>query len=223
MTAATETRKLPIRGHQFRALRFGHPSNSDTPPWDTVLYSDENFVVAPTKGSLIPHWLLVIPRNPATSFRSLSLANAHSSFHEVLRIINLHFGAPAELIWFEHGASAVGSQTACGVDQAHIHVLLRPPFSFEQFAQHVLTDSLYSWRTAYSPFVHPLGTTRLDYLVFGNSQLCYFSDLTCPPKSQYFRRVVAHMVGRPRHWHYAQYPHKLNSLLTARTWLTPLT
>ena len=79
-----------------------------------------------------------------------------------------------------------------------------------------------SWRTAHSPFMHLLDTTRLDYLVFGNSKLCYFSELTCPPKSQYFRRVVAHLVGHPRHWHYAQYPYELNSLLTARTWFTPL-
>ena len=50
MTPATRTRKSLAGGHQFRALRFGHLSNSDAAPWDTVLYSDENFVVAPTKG-----------------------------------------------------------------------------------------------------------------------------------------------------------------------------
>ena len=38
-----------------------------------------------------------------------------------------------ELIWFEHGSAAINAITGCGVDHAHLHLLVDPPFTFEQF------------------------------------------------------------------------------------------
>ena len=54
-----------------------------------------------------------------------------STLHQRSR--DAHGRSANDVIWFEHGATIENRVTGCGVDHAHIHLLLEPSFQFERF------------------------------------------------------------------------------------------
>ena len=69
------------------------------------------------------------------------------------RDLRLHLGLGAdEIVWFEHGPCSTGTSIGCGLDHAHIHVLIRPSFSFRSLGERldlsrILTGLLVSTTT----------------------------------------------------------------------------
>jgi hypothetical protein len=55
----------PVR---FRELLCGH-YYCQRAAYDQVLLETHDCVVAPTLGSIVPNWLLIVPRRPAVNFR----------------------------------------------------------------------------------------------------------------------------------------------------------
>src|SRR5712691_11051269 len=94
------------------------------PEYDQVLFEGHGYVVAPTLGSIIPNWLLVIPRESFVNFahvRAVTGTEPHQVVTEVLERCGIE---SARGYWFEHGPATRGSQLACGVDHAHLHVII---------------------------------------------------------------------------------------------------
>lgn len=90
---------------------------------DRVLFQSENFVVVPSIGSIVPGWLLVIPRKHFLSVGSLD----REYFEEFLEIRKVAAGALQDcfgpICFFEHGPVRERESIGCGVDHAHLHIV----------------------------------------------------------------------------------------------------
>ena len=113
--------------------------------WDTVLLETENHVVVPTKGALVPGWLLVVSKQhyicagalPTEDLRDLGVA-----VNKARTTIEREFG-PATV--FEHGPAMAGTALGCGIDHCHIHVAPLP-FSLRDAVEGLATDT--DWQSA---------------------------------------------------------------------------
>lgn len=90
---------------------------------DHILFESANFVVVPTVGSIIPGWLLVVPRSHCLSVGSV----AEDKFQEFIEIQETAAEALRDCFgpvsFFEHGAVRERESVGCGVDHAHLHIV----------------------------------------------------------------------------------------------------
>ena len=198
------------------ALNAGSPSR---PAWDRVLLEFPNFIVVPTKGALLPGWLLVISKahTLCTGFLDdVAQTELRSVIESAAELVRSRFGEPT---LFEHGPSTEGTVLGCGVDHLHIHVAPLP-FSLRGAADKLNNDL--HWQRIDS-FVH------LKRLSENNESYCWVREpgdlgpYVCSPAPkvrQFLRRAIASELGRPDEFDYATYPElsivqeTLNSLLT---------
>src|ERR1700688_4393165 len=97
---------------RFRDLLCGQ--NFERASYNKVLLEAYDCVVAPTLGSIIPNWLLVVPRIPVISFRkwqSITRMDPVWLVGEILAKLEIE---AKQVLWFEHGPSGEGSQVGCG-------------------------------------------------------------------------------------------------------------
>lgn len=196
-----------IRPGRFRSLL--QPTCA-TSPWDTVLAETHDFVLAPTLGSVVPGWVLVIPKRPAISFHEVARSGGpapHEYLDQAVRLL----GLSEDWMWFEHGPASAGTAVGCGVDYAHIHILAAPPFSFTEFRTHVETSG--DWvqcvaREAYAD----LPTETPYYLAgYGNDAIRLVGREL---GSQFFRKAVAFLSGDADRWDYRAHPFREHALAT---------
>src|SRR5258706_7191524 len=102
------------------------------PLYDEVLARLHNCVVTPTLGSIIPNWLLIIPEEPVLHFSKWNTRFGVSPERVVNDLLHQRGIHPDRAVWFEHGPARAGSLVGCGVDHAHLHVLIDAPFSIAQ-------------------------------------------------------------------------------------------
>jgi ATP adenylyltransferase len=135
---------------------------------DQPLYKNVEWVVAPTLGAIVPDWLIVVPRNYALSFRSWQKQHCQAPETIVSELCN-HLGLTKdEVIWFEHGPNALGSSIGCGADHAHIHVILKPGFSFQTFLDQAISMSALDWTHAATERICAALPDEGSYLVAGS-------------------------------------------------------
>src|SRR5262249_38676442 len=91
------------------------------PICDRNLHDHPLAAVLPSLGSLVPGWLLVVPRVEALTIRDLP---AHERA-ELLSLARAMAGAGMGIqpYVFEHGPSKASTSMGCGVDQAHLHTV----------------------------------------------------------------------------------------------------
>jgi ATP adenylyltransferase len=174
-------------------------------PWDTVLHDSGNFLVLPTRGALVPGWLLVIAKRHALCVGALSgaeLDELTGCLATARSLVQENFGSPTI---FEHGPSQAGTSLGCGVDHMHLHVAplkfsLRKAVnsSFPQVKWQPLPDisatrSLFEAQTDYGLVKEPTEET------------IYWCS---PPTgvTQIFRRVIAAEIDTPDEFDYRTYP-----------------
>jgi ATP adenylyltransferase len=175
--------------------------------YDQSIFETPDCVVVPTLGSILPGWLLVVPRRPAFNFRDWrgdTHTDARGLIDEVLHGLEV---SAERAIWFEHGPSAAGSLVGCGMDYAHIHVLVAPPFSFDEFVSTVRHATELSWRLSPTRNAYLSIDTESSYLIAGSQHNAVIAERVESVGSQFFRRVVAQLVGKPKQWDYKNYPH----------------
>lgn len=187
------------------------------PLYDTILWDLGDVVVTPTLGSIVPHWVLAIPRRHAVNFSAWCQDDRSAPQHYVNEIAK-RAARPADgIIWFEHGSTTTGSVTGCGVDHAHMHLLLQPLFEFEKFIDvslSIATDL--KWQRAVgNPYDH-ISPNR-SYLVAGKGNDFLIAQNVDRAGSQFFRRVVAAVTAQSKSWDYRSHPHLENVALTVAT------
>ena len=171
-------------------------------------------VVAPTLGSIVPNWLLVVPRRSVVNFRkwqAITSVDPVCLIGEILANLEID---PKRAIWFEHGPSAEGSPVGCGVDHAHLHVLVDAPFSFNQFAALAMKSARVDWRRDLVRKAYDSISDGCSYLVGGYLNEAVLAEDVETVGSQFFRRVVAQLVGKPHQWNYKTYAHLENAQRT---------
>jgi len=184
--------------------------NCDREIFDQPILELRDVVVAPTLGSILPNWLLIVPRSPAANFCEWSTGAKLDPTSLIDQILYLVGAAPERAIWFEHGATTTGSQIGCGIDYAHIHVLIDTPFTFETFTSAALAASDLNWQHVLTADAYRSIDERHSYLVMGSLDRAMLAEEVERVGSQFFRRVVASLVGKPEQWNYHSYPHLEN-------------
>jgi ATP adenylyltransferase len=192
---------------KHRFCRLFERATKKKPPYDQILADIGSAVVVATLGSIIPNWLLLIPKMPALNFRSWQDGHSEGAM-ALLQEVSSRLGIEeSKLLWFEHGAATAGSTTGCGVDYAHLHLIIDPDFTFEEFRSAVFQLSQDNWNHVdhYSPYAKM--SSEGDYYVFGQGQDAYASAFTNSLGSQFFRRVIAGLAGKENEWDYKTFPH----------------
>jgi ATP adenylyltransferase len=184
---------------------------------DRPLLARPKWLVAPTIGAIVPNWLLLIPRDPVLNFQMW--ADLHSrSPTLLLEDVRLHLGLRAdEIIWFEHGPHSAGTSVGCGLDHAHIHILIRPSFSFETFTNAARSLSGLEWSADKCSDAYQTIDIEHSYLVAGSGGGTIVTQDVEAAGSQFFRRVVAALANAEGAWDYRRFPHVHHVSQTIRT------
>ncbi|MDY7089691.1 MAG: HIT domain-containing protein, partial [Actinomycetota bacterium] len=187
-------------------------------PWydRALIRQGEVGVAVSAVGAFVPGYILVAPAQHESSVQALA-ADATQDFlafvDRVVEVVEQLYG-PSTL--FEHGScrAAERRRSAC-ITHSHIHVV----------------PGAYSFDLLGLP-VRPLGSLaelvkipaaeRADgYLMYREpgGPVQYSPDAG---RSQYFRRHIARMLGRPDEWDYALFPHWENVRATHDRFSQPL-
>lgn len=171
-------------------------TDSEAAIWNVrILPDSQRIAVVPTRGMLVPGWLLVIPEEHDLSVRALNSLRRDQVWTrvaEVEELIGRAFGPPAV---FEHGAAQARSVVGCGVDHAHVHIV---PLGFdllEVAKRHPMGREL-RWRELRRIddwFERP---SEEPYLYLRSSHVGSWVATGAIP-SQFFRRVIADEIGAP--------------------------
>jgi ATP adenylyltransferase len=200
---------------RFEALLKGEFSSGAE--HDRPLLNRTEWLVAPTIGAIVPNWLLLIPRDPVLNFRAWAELHGRRP-GQLVQEVRLHLGLRAEeIIWFEHGPYGTGTSIGCGLDHAHIHVLLRPCFSFESFTDKARSLSEFDWTTGEYDDPYRTLAAESSYLIAGSSDVVIIAQGVEATGSQFFRRVVGALVHVGDAWDYRRYPHARHVRETVRT------
>lgn len=120
------------------------------------------------------------------------------------------------MIWFEHGPRAKGTEVGCGADYAHLHLLIRPSFSFSDFLNEAITRSGLDWQVLNSDSGYSRLGEDSSYLIAGSGDRVAFAEDVDRVGSQFFRKIVASLVGLPETWDYRVHSHAGNIRETVR-------
>lgn len=155
-------------------------------------------------GALVPGWTLVCPVDHVINLSSHYKRSAFWSFASTAaHVLEDRYGPCA---FFEHGAGAEGSSTGCGVGHAHGH-LVPLALSLEGEARRVAPHL--DWVKCPASDIGAVASDR-EYLFvaekFAGAQsvgsLCILEE----PTSQFFRRLIAQMLGVGDLYDYKKYP-----------------
>ncbi len=186
------------------------------PLYDQILLEEGGCVVAPTLGSIVPNWLLVVPRTPALSMVHLRDLVGIEPEKVVDRILARLQIAEGRTIWFEHGPRSFGSKVGCGIDQAHIHILIDAPFGFSQFATAARESGRFGWRNCETRNAYAHLCEGSSYLLAASAGEAIVAQEVDDAGSQFFRRMVAGLTGKRDEWDYRLFPHMDNVERTIR-------
>lgn len=195
------------------------PDPIDRSLWNTVLAKTTDYLVVPTLGSIVPHWHLVIPRDPSINFHDHLVAKRSRDIRRVIAPI-MEARSPKQLLWFEHGPRFPGSVVGCGTDYAHLHVILDAPFSYSEF-QTAAGELRANWEEFDTESAYGEIDTGAEYYAFGDLATAFVSQGGGRPTSQLFRKVVANLVGKSDQWDYRLFPHEECVRSTIRRWGKP--
>ena len=159
-----------------------------------------NSVIA-SLGAMIPGWVLLVPTehifNLSDRYMDCDLTMLRAS---VSQILVSEFSLP--ICMFEHGAMGHGSQTGCGVDHAHLHML---PFH-KSLRDSILelNDSL-EWNEINASEIKTIAGEK-EYLFYSDDTFSANPSgilaIVTEATSQFFRKAIAKELGRDNEFDY---------------------
>ena len=172
----------------------------DRTAWDTSC-----FRVVPTLGSFVPGYLLVIPREHALSF--LSLTSSHlSELDDLEKELSAFIRTMYHkgYIIFEHGSSDESNVGGMSVVHAHIHVIpcdtaIMPhskAYTFRSFNSFHEAAAYYAANQSGAPYLLCKDTDGKVYLSFAENI-----------PSQYFRNLVCDLIAEKGTGNWKAYPY----------------
>jgi diadenosine tetraphosphate (Ap4A) HIT family hydrolase len=187
--------------------------------WNEPVLETANFVVWPSLGSLVPGWLLVVPRRHTLCLSSLDRARLDDlgRLESLLRTqLGSVYGLPVSS--FEHGPRRPGDPVACTIDHAHLHVV---PTSIDlKEAAGRLTGLTWTAVTGLSECQarHRQGLSYI-YLRSPDERQFVLADTSLP--SQLMRRAMAGGLAGNLNWDWRS-DHRLPTARETRNTLAPV-
>ena len=193
---------------RFCGIANGH--NNEQKPENTKITESNHYFAISSIGALVEGWTLVAPKMHCCSMKEVYSDHEFTEFtNSLLRTLYACYGS---VIAFEHGPNHEGSDTSCGTDHAHLHLV-----PYRSLAT-VLSSLDLEWI--------PCRSTQVNSIVEENEYLFYCEPsnnwddpvglvhILKKPISQFFRKVIAKDQGN-----YEKYNYKTNpdTLLTLQT------
>jgi diadenosine tetraphosphate (Ap4A) HIT family hydrolase len=172
---------------------------------DTILAETDSFAVVPSLGSLVPGWLLVVPKRRMLNCSKLSDSERLEFKGLIERLTEAMRCFSGRVFAFEHGSTYVGSMTGCGVDQAHIHLV---PLEFDLLAAASETAGVH-WDVHGCDGIVDLVSGRSEEYVAIHDRHHENGIVGRPvgQTSQWVRKVIAKELNRASEWDYRKAPH----------------
>jgi len=164
--------------------------------YNKILFESENFIVIPSLGSLVPGWLLIVPKR-------FSLNLAQLGVDELIELEVVATRCETELakkyhskiVRFEHGPSSNNSNVGCGVDYAHLHIV---PIEINLIeGLNTYLNVQYEWIQLDSFMSIGSHSNDCDYLYYRDSDNKHYITSSESIPSQLFRRVIASHLQIP--------------------------
>lgn len=178
--------------------------------YDTVLFENEDVLVTAALGGFVPNWLILWPKQTSQTICSAFPLWRFPQDHLLRTVLTTQAAKTA--LWFEHGSSTAGNAIGCGVDYAHLHVLLNPPVTLGQFRRHATVRAGHDWPAWNTGQVEE----GRDYHAFGRGADSYLATDTQALGSQFFRRILAGLTGHLDVWDYRKHSFASNGGATNR-------
>lgn len=176
----TECRFCQINHGKFSAL------------YDRPIKKCRGYFSLASVGAFIAGWSLIVPEVHAYSMRG---EYAKSSFLEFANdwINHVKKVYKKKIIVFEHGANHCGSQTSCGTNHAHLHVV---PYDGSLLAK-MQNDR--DWIAVRYDHIHETVGDN-EYLLYAELDDClenavFYVHILEHEESQYFRKLLGEEVG----------------------------
>jgi ATP adenylyltransferase len=173
--------------------------------YNKVLFESDNFIVIPSLGSLLPGWLLIIPKHFSLNLSQLNKNELQELDDLALACeLKLKEKFPSEVVRFEHGPAISQSKVGCGVDYAHLHIV---PVNFDLIeGLETRLNVHYQWLEIESIQSLTSVPQDSDYLYYRNSANRHFVTHQKDIQSQLFRRVIAHQLSTPEAFDWKRFP-----------------
>lgn len=172
--------------------------------WDQIIFESDNFIVTPTKGAIVPGWLLVTPKKHIINIGKIpsELSSEFYSIQETATSYLEHLFGPVTL--FEHGPIVENDALGCGINHAHLHIVSLP---------FTLSFAVQQYQSFTTKWINIESTDYLSYIKSLEQQYLFFKDWDGVAKisevtssiSQYFRKVVAFSIGTPESFDYKEH------------------
>lgn len=193
---------------RFCVIANGH--NNEQKPENVKIAESEGFFAISSVGALVEGWTLIVPKKHCCSMKSVYSDPEFVAFTN--RLVSALADCYGPVIAFEHGPNREGSETSCGTNHAHIHLV--PYRSLEA----KLNNMNIEWKSCFA--------SQVDTLVGDNEYLFYcepgkkwdnpigWLHILGRPISQFFRRVIAEDQGAFEKFNYKTNP---DTFLTLKT------
>ncbi|WP_163233875.1 hypothetical protein [Caulobacter rhizosphaerae] len=159
-------------------------------------------VVVPTVGMIVPNWLLVVPRSHTLNFAQQTSAARLESELMIRNLSHEVAGLDLETVVLEHGPAVVESAVGCGVDHAHLHVLLLQRGFADALWQRIETDlEAEPEATPLDALHREIDANSAYYLAWRNGSRLLEQPVKAEV-SQRFRKLVAQAAGVADQWDY---------------------
>ena len=195
--------------------RIPQPTNE----WDVEVAGNCHFSVVPSLGSLLPGWVLVVPRrrlinlHMLTPEERLSLDRLCSEVHRPLSIFR------GSIFEFEHGSTFEGSVMGCGVDQAHLHIVPLP-FDLIQAAKKISKGEITWLEVDRVSDLWSCVPDSQEYVMIREPGGRSAIGLMTHPESQWLRKVISANLPQPVDWDYRRGSGLYNIRATIRAFVT---
>lgn len=181
--------------------------------YNKILFQTKNFFVVPSLGSLIPGWLLIVPKKYYLNFSLIpkeELSDLNLLIEKIKNDSKEFFGE--RFVLFEHGPQGERSKVGCGVDYAHLHFV---PTSINLMEGLKILDFNFKWEEVNSlQELSFLKNTQLEYLFLEDQDHKSFISFNRSIPSQLFRKVIANYLGIPEKYDWKKFSFNENIALT---------
>ena len=186
-------------------------SGRKTGAWDTVIAETEDYLIVPSKGALVPGWLLVVGKKHLLCAGELppeEIQALGEAVETCKALVERSFGSSTI---FEHGPAAAGTSLGCGIDHLHIHVVSLP-FSLMDAVNSMFGRMV--WCPATLDGLAQLHRNGTGYALLQEPDN---GMVACRPPldvRQPLRQAIAQKMGILHAYDYATHPHTRNVELT---------